>query len=348
MSYKIAFKPFSEIVGQEKAKGFLKRVMAGGKIPHAYLFTGIDGIGKTTTAVAFTQAINCNEPVDGEGCGHCRPCRQLMNGNFVDLIFIEPDGQNIKIEQIRDLNRTLSFKPLSGRYRVSIIHHAEMMTGEAANSFLKTLEEPPPGNILILKVTEPLDLLATIVSRCQKVPFRPLPSALIAEWLGNERGMEEEGASVLAKLSEGSLGKAIDVCESDFLEERQNSLLRLTRLQGLSDERALEMALEYTGKAKKRMRNTSDRSHADLFELLGLWKTWYRDLILMRVNGPASLLINVDFSRKLKNISKNHQTENLIESFFIVDQAQRDLLRNPNLDLMMENTILSLKRLLIE
>ena len=167
---------FSEILGQKTAKRFLKQVMASGKIPHAYLFTGIPGIGKTTTAMAFAMALNCREPVDFEGCGQCPSCRQFKGKNFPDFISILPEGQNIRIDQIKELNRKLGFAPVSGGYRVCVIHQADAMNDESANSFLKTLEEPPPGNILILRVTESLDLLPTIVSRCQQVPFQPLPA----------------------------------------------------------------------------------------------------------------------------------------------------------------------------
>ena len=338
------FKSFAQIIGQERAIRFLKRVIEGDKIPHAYLFTGIDGVGKTTTAVAFAQALNCLDPSDREPCGRCRLCRQVISGNFPDLIFIEPDGQNIKIEQIRELNRELSFKPVTGRYRVTIIHQAEMLTEEAANSFLKTLEEPPQGNILILKVVEPLDLLSTIVSRCQKIPFRPLPVGLIEEWLTKEMGIDEEKASLIARISEGSLGRAIDICDSDFLEERQDCLLKIINLPSLTKEQALEMAMEYTGRSK-RMRQETAQSDPGLFELMGIWKTWYRDLILMKVNGPMSLLINIDFSRKLKNVSKRVNVDDLVKGFLLVDQAQRDLMRNPNIGLMMEDTLLNLIRL---
>ncbi len=175
------FKPFSQIIGQDRAIEFLKRVIVRDRMPHAYLFTGIPGVGRTTTALALTQTLNCRQSMNGEGCGRCQSCRQIMNGHFVDLLSLHPDGQNIKIEQMRDLNHRLSFKPLSGNHRVSIIHQAEMMTLVAANSFLKTLEEPPPRNILILNVIEPLDLLPTIVSRCQRIPFNPLSVKLITD-----------------------------------------------------------------------------------------------------------------------------------------------------------------------
>lgn len=337
------FKSFTEIVGQEKAITFLKRVMAREKIPHAYLFTGIPGVGKTTTALALTQAINCHEQIDGEGCGQCKSCRQVMHGNFPDLITIRPDGQNIKIEQIRDLNRALAFKPVSGGYRVSIILEAEMMTDEAANSFLKTLEEPPPDNILILNVTEPLDLIPTIVSRCQKISFKPLPVHVIAEWLMEKESLDDEKALVLAKISEGSLGRTVQMIESGFFEKRQESLLRLLQLPELSSEQALEMALEITRKGKKKNLNASETKDISLFQLLSVWKTWYRDLILMKVKGPADLLINIDFSHKLKNICKNFKIEDLMNSLMIVDRAQRDLMQTRNIDLIMENAVLSLR-----
>ena len=340
----MTFTSFSQIIGQEKAIKFLKQVVARKKLPHAYLFVGIQGIGKTTTAIALAQAINCHEPVNGDGCGRCRACHQIMSRNFLDLVSIKPDGQYIKIEQIRELNHRLSFKPVSGRYRVSIIHQAEMMNTEAANSFLKTLEEPPSGNILILNVAEPLDLLLTIVSRCQKVSFRPIPTHLIADWLIDKKNMDKDMALVLAKISEGSLGKAITMCNTDFHKKREDHLLRLISLPGLSPEQAIEMALKYSVKKKKKGPDTSGNGDYGLFDLLGIWKTWYRDLLLMKINGSEDLLVNIDFSRKLKNISKRFRIEGLVNSFLILNQAQRDLLRSRNLDLMMENTILALKR----
>jgi DNA polymerase-3 subunit delta' len=338
-----AFTPFSQIIGQDRAINFLKQVMASEKVPHAYLFVGIPGVGKTTTAVALTQAINCQAPVNQEGCGQCKSCRQLMGGNFPDFEIIRPDGQNIKIEQIRELNRSFGFKPIAGGYRISIVQQAERMRDEAANAFLKTLEEPPEGNILILNVTEPLNLLPTIVSRCQKVPFRPIPVRLISDWLLTKKDLDEEKALVLARLSGGSLGRALEMWESDFLEKRQDCLFNLIKLTGLSLVQALELALESTGKDKKREIDAS--GDGGIFGLLSIWKTWYRDLLVLKTEGPEELLINVDFSHKLKNIEKSFKIENLINSILVIEKAQRDLLHTRNMDLMMENTVLALKRL---
>lgn len=343
MTDKTTFIPFSKIIGQDRVVQFLKQVMAGEKLPHAYLFVGISGVGKTTTALALTRAINCQEVGSEEGCGQCPSCRQVMSGNFPDLEQIESEGNRIKINQIRQLSRTFGFKPVSGKYRVSIIKNADRMTEEAANAFLKTLEEPPEGNILILQVKEPLDLLQTIVSRCQKVSFRPIPVQLISDWLKDRKQLDEEQALLLAKLSEGSLGRALQMGEGDFLEMRQDYLFNLIRLPGLSSDQALEMALDYTEKNKKKELDPSGND--GILGMLSVWKTWYRDLLLLNMGGPENLLFNVDFSHKLKSIAKNCNIKGLMNSFQVLDEAQRDILKMRNLDLVMENTVLMLRGL---
>lgn len=335
-------KSFSQIIGQETAVTFLKRVIGSGKIPHAFLFTGIEGVGKTTTALAFCQAINCLEPVNYEGCGRCRNCRRMTSGNFPDLKFVEPDGQFIKIEQIRELNRDICFMPVEGAYRVVVINRAELMNQESANSFLKTLEEPPPGNVIILKVKEPRDLLPTIVSRCQKIPFRPLPRSAVREYLMHEMGIAEENALLIAGISDGSLGKAVRVSSGDYLEERQRSILNIIQLPGMNKTGAIELAMEYAQDIKKR--DNSSTGRMDLFELIGIWKTWYRDMIIMKVGGHADMLINADFSRKLKILSGHIPVENLIQAFFLLDRTQMDLMKNPNVGLMMEDLFFGLLR----
>ena len=344
MAKETGFIPFSDILCQERAIEFLKRVIIKGKIPHAYLFAGIQGVGKATTALALTGAVNCQQQVKGEGCTQCPSCRQIASGTFPDLHMIEPEGQNIKIEQIRELNRILAFKPLSGKYRVSIIRQAETMTDEAANSLLKTLEEPPQNNILILNVTEPQALFPTIVSRCQKVLFRPIPVPALADWLMIHQNMEKDEAIVLARISEGSLGRALRMCEEDFFKMREDCLSDLIQLPHLNSEQILEKALQYARKEKKWETDNGNRG-SNLFDLLGIWKSWYRDLLFVKLECSLDLLINVDFSRKLQKMSGHTNMEHLMESFFILDQSQRDMLQNRNLDLMIENTLLSLRRL---
>jgi DNA polymerase III subunit delta' len=334
--------PFSKILGQEGAVRLLREAIAREKIPHAYLFVGIPGIGKTTTALALCQALNCEHPVKGDGCGHCPSCKKMISGNFPDLVILEPESQVIKIEQIRALDRVFSFKPVAGSYRVTVIRRAETMTEEAANAFLKTLEEPPPGNILVLNVTEPLDLLPTILSRCRRVSFRPIPETLIEGWLLENQGIEKEKATVLARMAAGSLGKALDMGKSDFLEKRQALLFDLSRVMRLAPEEVMEWALTYSGKERKEKK---EKQEANVALLLGVWKTWYRDVLLTKATCQEEALVNADFSRELKNASEDFTINELLESFFILDQAERDLMRSRNLDLLIETAVLRLKRL---
>lgn len=333
---------FSQILGQTRAKKFLKQVILREKIPHAYLFTGIQGIGKTSMAMAFAMVLNCHEPTSSDACMECSSCRQMMNGNFPDFMTIRPEDRNIKINQIRELNRSLGFAPMSSMYRVCVIYQAESMTVEAANSLLKILEEPPPGNILILNATEPLDLLPTIVSRCQRVPFQPLPVEKMSLWLTENRGLDSETATILSKISFGSLGRALGMCEGDFLDKRRKWLLRLIELPGMSRDQALETALECAKENTKTARNNSDSKEDNLMGMLAIWESWYRDLLLMRAGGPSLKLMNADFSGKLKKIAEDFTTDGLISDLFAINRAQRDLLRMRNTTLVMEQMILTL------
>ena len=330
--------PFSQIIGQERAVHLLKQTIKREKMPHAYLFVGVSGVGKTTTALAMAQTLNCEEPKEGESCGRCKPCRQLLGGNFPDFELVEPEGQSIKIEQVRDLERRFAYRPVVGRYRVTVVRPAEAMTEEASNAFLKTLEEPPAGNVLVLNATEPSNLLPTIVSRCQRVVFRRIPPHLTEEWLIVTQGMDREKASVLARISGGSLGRAVEMEERGFLEKRQDALLFLAKLQRSVPEDAVDWASRFVKEIEK-----DDRQEA-MGGLLGLWKSWYRDLLLLKVEGPEELLINRDLSRELKIAAEAFRMDHLVSSLQALDQAERDLLRFRNQELVLENTVLQLRQ----
>jgi DNA polymerase-3 subunit delta' len=336
---------FSQIVGQEKAKRFLMGVIERERIPHAYLFTGISGIGKKSVATALTMALNCNDPSNDGGCLRCTSCRQIVGQNFPDFLKIEPDGQYIKIGQIRELNRQFGFAPISGKFRVCLVEQAEKMTEEAANSFLKILEEPPPANILILCATEPLDLLPTIVSRCQKVPFHPLSSKTIRGWLMHNIDIDDAAAEMLSKLSGGSLGVAIGMSEGDYLAKRQEWLEEVLDLQKKSKEEALSSAFEFADKSKSIRSGSIRDGNPGMMDMLGVWASYYRDLLLLKAKGSEEMLINRDYSHILKNVSRRIKIESLLESIFVLNRAQRDLEKNRNTMVVIESAVLNLIQL---
>ena len=194
--------------------------------------------------------MNCRVSGGVEGCGRCPACRQMLSGNSPDFFSLAPDGQNVRIEQIRELNRQLAFAPVE-RFRISVIRNAETMTGEAANAFLKTLEEPPSGNILILNTTEPIDLLPTIVSRCQRLSFQPVPLEEVCGWLVDTKGLPEPEARIIAHISQGSPGLAVEMLKMDFREKRREWISHLLAIHDMIRADAVSLAFDMATAAKE-------------------------------------------------------------------------------------------------
>jgi len=337
---------FKEIIGQENAAVFLRQVIANDRIASAYLFAGIQGIGKTTTAMAFALLLNCMGPVDGDGCGKCPSCKKIIAGNHPDLMVIEPDQEKktIGINQIREINRSLAFSPVLGQYRITIIDPAEGMTPEAANAFLKTLEEPPSGNIFILNVKEPGELLPTIVSRCQKVPFKPLPTEKIVQWLTRERTLDREEAKILAGLSEGSLGKALRMAEGDLLADRVSWVHMLDRAINGSPDVLLDTAQKFSDLGKKEAHSNSKELKDDRITLvLGVWRSWFRDMVLIKLGDAIHLMVNTDLVSHLRTASLGYTFDGLMKSLAVIARAEHDLMDNKNPLILIERALFGLK-----
>jgi DNA polymerase-3 subunit delta' len=218
------------VIGQKQATARLEAELAAGRLAHAYLFVGPIGCGRATTARALFQAANCHHPEGEAPCGHCPSCRKLARGVHEDLIELAPPREapsaQIRVEEVREMIRTLSFPPHAGGWRMVIIHQAEHLNPTSANALLKTLEEPPPRNILVLTVQDPGEILPTLVSRCRRVNFLPLPPKLITQELV-ARGQDPHTARLKAALAAGSLGRALELDHQALLEERRRLLEHL-------------------------------------------------------------------------------------------------------------------------
>jgi DNA polymerase-3 subunit delta' len=200
---------FADVRGHERAREFLRAALTHDRLPHALLFTGADGIGKRSLALAFVARLQCES--DGEdACGECASCRQIaaVSHPDVQLLSVMPGKKEIGIDRIRDVKRFMQLQPMRGRAKVAIIDEAHALTIAAQNALLKVLEEPPARSFLLLISSNPGALLATVRSRCQRLQFAPLPTDTVVEILTAASPIDAAAARELALLAEGSPGRA--------------------------------------------------------------------------------------------------------------------------------------------
>lgn len=217
------FRPsgFDELIGQDHIVRTLTNQIFAGRIGHAYLFCGARGTGKTSAAKIFARAINCLSPVNGSPCGKCEVCKALADSANLDILEMDAASNN-KVENVREIREKIQYPPVSGKYKVYIIDEVHMLTTEAFNALLKTLEEPPKHAVFILATTEVHKLPSTILSRCMRFDFRLIPTSLIAENIKkiyNEIGKEfdDEAITAIARAGMGSMRDALsiaDICVS--------------------------------------------------------------------------------------------------------------------------------------
>ncbi len=209
---------FNEIIGNEQIKEELKKVALENKVSHSYMFVGIEGIGKQIMAKDFAQMILCTNETN-KGCQQCKSCIEFMSNNHPDFLYIEPDGNSIKIEQIRYLQRKIQEKPIISDKKVYIINDADKMTTEAQNCLLKTLEEPPEYSTIILIGSNENAFLNTIKSRCMKIPFKPIEAKYVKQYMEKTYEMTNISQNMLEAF-QGSIGKAISL--KDKKEQYEN------------------------------------------------------------------------------------------------------------------------------
>src|SRR6478609_5184600 len=208
---------FKDLVGQEHVTGTLANAINNDRVAHAYIFSGARGVGKTTAARILAKALNCVNGPTPEPCGECDSCKEIAGGSSLDVIEIDA-ASNRGIDQIRELREMVRYAPAAARSKVVILDEAHMLTGEASNALLKTLEEPPDRVIFVMATTEPENLVDTIRSRSQHFHFRALTFGEITQRLQyiaqNERLQIEPGAlSVIARMAEGSMRDALSLLE---------------------------------------------------------------------------------------------------------------------------------------
>lgn len=318
---------FDQILGHDRQKDILRRALANGRLAHAYLFTGPEGIGKRLMALALARAIVCHEQ---RGCGHCPGCRKIDHQNHPDLHLLEPDGSSIKIEQIRIFQRELSLKPLEAPRKICLIEQAEAMTVGAANALLKTLEEPRGDTLLVLLSAQPNRLLETIRSRCQPLPFTRHPNSRIQKELEKQLGIGATESHVLAALSEGSFKKAFGKDRELYLEQRRELLKTLTGFSSGSILPILDFAEQLA----------SDK--VVLPDILEIFQAFYRDVLMTLQGRSDEELVNLDLKDKVRRVSNRESVAAILAKLDALLEVRRQLDRNVNCQLAMEVLLLKL------
>ncbi len=342
---------FADVVGQQHVTRTLANAVQSGRVAHAYILSGARGVGKTTTARILAKALNCAKGPAAEPCNECDSCREIGLGNSLDVIEIDA-ASNRGIDQIRELREMVRYAPAGGRYKVVILDEAHMLTDEASNALLKTLEEPPDKVIFVMATTQPEDLADTIRSRSQHFHFRALSFAEISDALveicAKESLTAEPGAiAVMARAAEGSLRDGLSLleqarayCGTNITDAQVRELLGvvpgeiLDELTGAIQERSAERVLSLVHKLLAEGQNLQHFCR----EAIG----HFRNLLVARVCGADSELVAAPADERpgLKKASEFFSEEDLTRFFQILLHTDEDLRRKPDARLHLEMGLL--------
>lgn len=323
------------LLGHKWAVDMLRQHVANDTKRHAYLFTGPPGLGRRSLALAFARSLNCTQPpAPGEFCSECRDCRQIAAMLHPDLHIIQADqeGGTLKVDQIRELRKSVLLSPYQAKYRIVLLHRFQEANPSAANALLKTLEEAPSKVILLLTADNAEQLLPTIVSRCEVIRLRSLPIPRVEEFL-REKGADDAKAQLIASLSAGRPGYALRLVEDESsLEFRNEKLDDFENLLTASRVERFAYA-EKIAKEKEGFRET-----------LILWLSLWRD-VMLRVAGEEDAIANLDRCEMIENLASKL---NLAEAKKLLGAAENgigQLKRNVNARLLIENLLLDWPKL---
>lgn len=331
---------WNNIIGHKQVVTQLCLMQQEDRIPHAMLFCGTDGVGKSLVAEALAAAILCHAPVHNQACGHCKACQALAASTHPDFFQIQPESETkaapaIRIEAVRKLQEEIARIPLLSERRVVIMQEADKMNEAAANCLLKTIEEPSGQIVFILLTSRPSALLDTIISRCMRVEFGILQPDELVKIL-YQQGIEEPLAGKLASIADGSVSKALAMQDEELLNLQTQAFDLASAAGTLGVEQLLQLAKEMSSHSRER-----------LIQWLGFLAMIYRDLLMLYSGSGLPLYNQSDIDRLSSLLNKYHQQE-LLQLLQLVQDYQKRLGSNVNTQLCLEGFLIRINNYLEE
>jgi DNA polymerase-3 subunit delta' len=341
---------FDRLVGNQRAKETLRRMLAGRRVPGALLFAGEDAVGKKLYALELAKALNCLTPAGVEACDKCSSCvrithfadaptgqaddaKQIIWSEHRDVGLIKTDKRVINVQQVRDVELETNFRPHEGRARVFIFEDADKMNPQASNALLKTLEEPAPTSHIILITTRPANLLTTIRSRCQAIRFAPLASEEIEKYLVGHKLRAGEEARLAAHLARGRLGLALSLNLDAYREAREEMLTVLDALTAVQPDRV---------RLLRAAEDLSDAKRKDEFEpRLDVLETLIRDAWLLSLDSSAKI-VNEDIRARLARLGAGLKSRHAADWMARIQELRGQLAVNINRRVATDALLLSM------
>jgi DNA polymerase-3 subunit gamma/tau len=327
---------FDDLVGQEPIIRTLKNALKSDNVKHAYLFTGPRGTGKTSTARLLAKTVNCSNPKDGEPCNECLQCREITSGNSFNVIEIDA-ASNRGIDNIRDLREKVMMPPSTGKYKVYVLDEAHMLTNEAFNALLKTLEEPPPYAIFVLATTDVHKMLPTVLSRCQRFDFKRISTSQIVKHLlyvsaQENIKLERSAAELIARTAAGGMRDALSMLDQAIAYAGEEiSLAQVQVMLGVADPQAIFKLITYIAECNSsavlHLIHELSEAGADLRQINAQVVENWRALMLAGAGADAASILDLteDEARDVKQLTQLFTLEELTECARIF--AQNDLIQ---------------------
>lgn len=346
---------FEDVCGQEQITMTLKNELESNRISHAYLFCGTRGTGKTSTAKLLAKAVNCRHPQGINPCNQCESCTSINEGNSIDVYEIDA-ASNRGIDDIRDLREAIRFTPTLGKYKVYIIDEVHMLTNEAFNALLKTLEEPPEYVLFILATTEPHKLPATILSRCQRFDFKRISTDTIVELLDRvcrTEGFEAEEAAVklIARNSDGAMRDALSILDQcSVYGDRRITHGSVLEVMGIVNDEYLFRISEAVQKADAaeaiRITDEIAAGGKDISQFIKDLMIHYRNLMMTRVVEKAEEVIDMSIEgiQQLKKQSAEYDKDNIIRCINILSELDGEARWSSNPRILLEVALVRMCR----